>query len=234
MKQIAAFLASFTGYVFSFLFGTLLSGLVWDELSHQIKERGIVQKICHAIIALASKRIPEESRDEFVRVVVSEIEYKLSDKRYLSAFLNSFSVYWSIGLAVFVFTVLHLICMSVSFYLIWASKSDNIFVLFGAAAPVLVAWTFLFLEHINSILNSRGNLSLIRKMRPRCKLSFTPKAPEPIMFAVVALVFILLIFSFFLVAFGSLAGSIAVISLMFEMVALSYSHRTEKFATSFK
>ena len=73
------------GWFTAFLCGAAASGLVWDEMSHQLIKRGWTQKLCHVLIKAGARAMPREQRNEYIKQSLGTIEELLSTKRHLAA-----------------------------------------------------------------------------------------------------------------------------------------------------
>jgi divalent metal cation (Fe/Co/Zn/Cd) transporter len=108
MKQVFGFLLDIVIWLWGFLFGSILSGLVWDEINHQITHRGITQKICHFFIVLASHQFKNiNARRDYFQTSVATIEHLLSERRHLNALWQSLSLAWNSYLSLYLLLALY-------------------------------------------------------------------------------------------------------------------------------
>lgn len=89
MKIFLAILTIFLLPAIKFLLNLMVGGAIWDELKHQIRYRGFAQKVCHVILTVFGRLIPEDIRREVLLDSVAEVESLLVDKRVLMAILQS-------------------------------------------------------------------------------------------------------------------------------------------------
>ncbi len=83
--KILSVISQWASWLIAFLFSAAASGLIWDEMSHQLVKRGWTQKLCHLLIKAGARAIPHEQRNEYIRQSLGTIEELLSNKRHLAA-----------------------------------------------------------------------------------------------------------------------------------------------------
>ncbi len=71
--------------VISFVVGVIVSGLMWDELSHQMAKRGWTKRVCDWTIFLGCQLQPARYRGEYQKQAEADVAKLLSDKRHLAA-----------------------------------------------------------------------------------------------------------------------------------------------------
>ena len=102
--KIVGIVSQWASWLIAFLLGAASSGLVWDEMSHQLVERGWTQKLCHSFIKVGARAVPCGARDEYVRQSLGEIEEKLAGRRHLAAVIASLSCAVTLEARVWVLT----------------------------------------------------------------------------------------------------------------------------------
>lgn len=113
MRQVFELLVDAAIWLWGFLFGSVLSGLVWDEINHQITHRGIMQKICHLFIALAAKQYEsKEARTEYIQTALATVEKELVDRRHLKALSVSISLIWNSRTRRFIIFVFYFVTLT--------------------------------------------------------------------------------------------------------------------------
>lgn len=113
MRQVFNFLTDVVLWLWGFLFGSILSGLVWDEINHQITYRGITQKICYLFINMASKQFKNtDDRKDYIYNAVATIEHQLSERRHLNALKHSLGPIWN---QLFLYLLLLVYCLAFFF-----------------------------------------------------------------------------------------------------------------------